>query len=79
MLEQAKTLAPSRYQHILRDGTIGETDHMIKQRKKLTYGQVVTCNELVSSKGLKVSLSIKLEFSLILLHSKCWLRETIIV
>ncbi len=57
MFEQAKTLAPARYQRILRDGTIGETEQMIKQKKKLLE-KVVACKELVSSEDLKVSLPI---------------------
>uniref|UniRef100_A8PXV2 PHD-finger family protein n=1 Tax=Brugia malayi TaxID=6279 RepID=A8PXV2_BRUMA len=54
MFEQAKTLAPARYQRILRDGTIGETEQMIKQKKKLLE-KVVACKELVSSEDLKDS------------------------
>ncbi|VDK64255.1 unnamed protein product [Onchocerca ochengi] len=49
MFEQAKTLAPARYQRILRDGTIGENEQMIKQRKKLVDEKIVTCKELVCS------------------------------
>ncbi|VBB30680.1 unnamed protein product [Acanthocheilonema viteae] len=49
MFEQAKTLAPARYQCILRDGTIGESEQMINQRQK----KIMACKELVSSEGLK--------------------------
>uniref|UniRef100_A0AAF5PI03 RING-type domain-containing protein n=1 Tax=Wuchereria bancrofti TaxID=6293 RepID=A0AAF5PI03_WUCBA len=55
MFEQAKTLASARYQCILRDGTIGETEQMIKQRKKLLNEKIVACKELVSSEDLKDS------------------------
>ncbi|CAG9531659.1 unnamed protein product [Cercopithifilaria johnstoni] len=58
MLEQAKTLAPARYQRILRDGTISESEQMIKQRKKLVDEKIVAYKELFSSEGLKVSLPI---------------------
>lgn len=58
MFEQAKTLAPARYQRILRDGTIVESEEMIKQRKKLIDEKIVACKELISSEGLEVSLSI---------------------
>lgn len=58
MLEQAKTLAPARYQRILRDGTIGESEEVIKQRKKLIDEKLVTYNELIFSEGIKVSLPI---------------------
>ncbi|VDO37447.1 unnamed protein product, partial [Onchocerca flexuosa] len=53
MFEQTKTLAPARYQRILRDGTIGENEQMIKQRKKLINEKIVTCKEQVCSNGLK--------------------------
>uniref|UniRef100_A0A0R3RUZ8 RING-type domain-containing protein n=1 Tax=Elaeophora elaphi TaxID=1147741 RepID=A0A0R3RUZ8_9BILA len=55
MFEQAKTLAPAQYQRILRDGTIGESEQMIKQRKKLIDEKIVACKEIASSEGLKDS------------------------
>ncbi|VDK80067.1 unnamed protein product [Litomosoides sigmodontis] len=55
MLEQEKTFAPARYQRILPDGTIGENEQMIKQRRKLIDEKIGVCKELVSAEGLKDS------------------------
>ncbi|EFO19223.1 PHD-finger family protein [Loa loa] len=53
MFEQAKTLAPARYQRILRDGTIGGTEPMIKRKEKIADAKIVACKQLVSSESLK--------------------------